>query len=78
MKKAILKVLKGKLDQVDLPYIPPRTIQNYLEGLGAERIEIETNGWEVDFWATYRYEGKTYMFSGSWYEGGYTFSKDAI
>jgi hypothetical protein len=35
----------------------PYTLGTLLENLGYKKMDIDTNGWEMDFWITYSKEG---------------------
>lgn len=49
----------------------PNEVCSYLIVLGYEQGEIETNGWEYDFWIYYTHPVKTIklVHEGTWYYG---------
>lgn len=51
----------------DIPY---GVLKQYLESIGFEdNDELETNGWQVDYWNTFSKEDITLSVSGSMYYG---------
>jgi len=68
-------VITGKKTMVSLPQsVIPTEVTEYMESLGYEH-EMDSNGWQQDFWITYTKKGApTYMYSGCWYYGGHDFS----
>lgn len=67
MIESIQKVLTGEEKEVDLLYIRPNDVIEYIESLGGEFGEFENNGWEWDYWVSITYQGKTYGISGDGY-----------
>ena len=66
-------VLTGKEKSVEIPVtITPSDIADYMESLGYEQ-EIESNGWEHDFWVYYTKCNTRYVHSGCWYTGSNSF-----
>lgn len=47
-----------------------------MEQLGFEELEHETNGWELDYWATFVKGNLTYSISGSHYYGNCVVEKE--
>lgn len=47
-----------------------------MEQLGFEELEHETNGWELDYWATFKKGNLTYSISGSHYYGNCVAKKE--
>lgn len=68
------KVLSGQLDQYisDLPVIP-RTIVDYLESLGFEEDDMETEGHEWAWWIYFKKDDQIYCAEGCGYYGGFEF-----
>lgn len=52
-----------------LPDISPETmIQSFMRAGGTLEEDLDTNGWEVDYWQHGTYKGRRYLISGSaWY-----------
>ncbi len=71
----ISEVISGKTNSVNLPYCTPTLVDEHLKGLDFERQDIETNGWDHDFWIPYIKGEETFEFSGSWFYGNYQFYK---
>lgn len=47
-----------------------------MEELGFEETLHETNGWELDYWATFKKGSLTYLISGSHYYGNCVVEKE--
>ena len=73
--KKQLKVLETE-NTIKVDYRPVNDYVNAFQELGTYDEDWETNGWEVDFWIYFEVNGTKYRFSGSWYYGGYTISKE--
>ena len=65
-------------NRIDLEYICPADLEKLLQEIDSN-IEfddnIETNGWDVDFWISFEYRYVGFCFSGSWYYGDYKIMK---
>lgn len=74
--KEIDKVLNGELQEVVSEiYISPDKIDTYLINKGLEQGDLDTNGWQYDFWMNYTDGAKSYSLMGSgWYATKITFS----
>lgn len=74
--KEIDKVLNGELQEVASEvYISPDKIDDYLKSKGLEQGDLDTNGWQYDFWMNYSDGTKSYTMMGSgWYATNITFS----
>lgn len=74
--KEIDKVLNGELQEVRSEvYISPDKIDDYLKSKGLEQDDLDTNGWQYDFWMNYSDGTKLYTMMGSgWYAQNITFS----
>lgn len=68
-------VLEGKEETVNVSMYTPSDIHEVLKcEWDINQVDLETNGYQVDFWITYKYKDKTYTHAGCWYYGGATFS----
>lgn len=66
----ILAVVEGSVPEwKSTLHFPVVELEYALWQLGFERVEVETNGWEWDWWRTYEKDGKGYTLSGSGYLG---------
>ena len=73
--EAVDDVLKGK-EKASFDMVSLDNIINDLDYMGFEvDKEIETNGWQVDFWLMCSKDGVDYVVSGSLYYGNFIFSK---
>ncbi len=68
MVKNIDSVVKGEKNSVKILYVRPNDVIEYLESLGHNiDKDIDTNGWQWDYWITFDVEGNTYILSGDGY-----------
>ena len=74
----IEKFLNSNEENLSLPYTEPYKIVEILKELGFTNFsEIDTNGWDHDFWMINIQRGDvTLTFSGSWYYGRYNLCKE--
>lgn len=71
MQKGLQDLFSGKVEEYDNGLICPADVMYYIEKIGGEDLsDSDTNGWDVDFWYNFRYEGKEYSIHGSAYYGG--------
>ena len=65
--------------KIELEYICPSDLEKLLQQLDPniefDGDDIETNGWDVDFWISFEYKETSFCFSGSWYYGNYKIMK---
>lgn len=67
---AIKKVAKGLTDKVKLSYVCPGVIEKVCENNHWYfEYDSETNGWEVDWWATITIDKQVIRVSGTMYYG---------
>lgn len=72
---AIQDVLSQKANECQILCLAPDDVMGLLIELGAEsEQDMETNGWEWDYWETWIWNNKTYQLSGSGFYGQVTFS----
>lgn len=72
--KYILDSLVEPYVKVDVPLITPSDLSTMLFEIGGEEIDpdnIDTNGWDIDFWIYFYYNDKKFCFAGSWFYGNY-------
>ena len=72
-KLDINSVIDGSADIAVSNLLSAGDIDTYLKGLGEEFGDMETNGWQYDFWQNYKINNKYYCLSGSGYYGGLEF-----
>jgi hypothetical protein len=76
---AVAQVMDNKYpeDSYNFKMQPMDDIVETMKNLGFEvdEDEIDTNGWQVDFWLYCFKDGIKYLIDGSWYYGNYKFSK---
>lgn len=74
MQVNIDSVIGGTINEVELHYIVPYDVINYIEENYCKEWDIEINGWDCDFWITFEISGKNYILTGSGFYGGLQFS----
>ena len=52
---------------------PPAMVKEYLESKGWQAGELDTNGWQYDWWIEFTKGEEFFTASGSGYYGGFTF-----
>lgn len=73
LEKLIDKITDGCEYNVELKGYAPNDIIEYLESQGYEKGELETNGWQVDFWVSFTKEDHTTLeLTGDWFYGNMT------
>jgi len=58
MKEEVIRVLNGETSSVDIYYCRPADIVSYIESIGGSRGDMETHGWEWDFWLEIKYKNQ--------------------
>ncbi len=73
MEEIINSIVNGHEYKVDLKGYSPDLVVRHLQLLGYEKGELETNGWQVDFWVSFTKDDYTTLeLSGDWYYGNQT------
>jgi hypothetical protein len=72
-KILIMSVVNGHELEVKLPLVTPNDVQEFMKSIGYEKNNIDTNGWQWDYWIDYSNGGKVFTFSGSGYYGNQKF-----
>lgn len=76
IKKELKKLFNNDIKSVKIQCLCPSKIINILQNLGADvSDEIETNGWQYDYWIKVKYKDKKYCISGSGYYGSVEIAK---
>jgi hypothetical protein len=77
-KKEIEKVINGEVEFAQSKtLISPDEADKYLQSIGFEQEEFDSNGWDWDFWMGYSKDEKSYVLSGSgWYNDGLSFREN--
>ena len=75
-KAQIEQVLEGEIDTCTSDtLISPDVAVAYLKSLGLEEGDMNTNGWQWDFWIPFNTTNKKYYLCGSgYYNRGLTFA----
>lgn len=70
-------IINGELEESEFEFLYAGDIAKYLEEkYGLRHHEMDTNGWDYDFWITYIINEEKYVISGSGYYGNLKFYKD--
>jgi hypothetical protein len=64
------KLINKEVDIVKVDYLCPSLAISILESLGADvSDDMDTNGWQYDYWIKFTYNGNKYCISGGGYYG---------
>ena len=75
-KQDVSKLLSGEIDNVENDCLSIGYVEDYLNKLGENLDDYDSNGWQHDYWMSWNINGNKYILSGSGYYGGISFSKD--
>lgn len=64
IRNLLLKKIENEDEVIECKHLPLSLIVEVMESLGYEMDEIETNGWEVDYWTEFKKDNITYKVSG--------------
>jgi hypothetical protein len=64
LKNLLCKKIENEEKVIECKHLPLSLIVEVMESLGYEMQDIETNGWEVDYWTEFKKEDITYKVSG--------------
>ena len=73
IKAGIDSVLKGQIEHFEHDLGTPDMAARYLENKGWTKGELETNGWDYDWWLPFTKDGKSFTAFGRGYYGGFEF-----
>lgn len=77
MESRVVAVVEGRLESAKFEVGIPDQFDAFLhEKYGVSKQDLDTNGWDWDFWATYVIEEKKYTLAGSGWYGGISFTRD--
>ncbi len=77
MRTQINKVILGEEPSVEIYYVRPAQVEEYIEDVIGERTTGHTQGDEMDYWISFRIKGEKYTLTGDGYYSSYcTFSKN--
>jgi hypothetical protein len=77
LEYGIEQVLSGRFKKYEAFLISPQMIKGSMNKPGWECSEIETNGWQYDWWLTFTKGDKSFTAFGSGYYGTFEFAKTA-
>lgn len=73
-KQRIAAVLNGSEHSFETVNICPAAIKAHMESLGYKTDDLETNGWDYDWWLSFRKTDEAWVASGSGYYGTFEFA----
>lgn len=81
-KKLVSSLLDGQVKSIEfVDYVSPKDIKGYMEGLGFVASEMETNGWEYDWWVDFKEPNANrigYTAFGQGYDGSSSMERRAF
>lgn len=75
VRSQINHVISGALEEYDGESVAPSQIKDYMEAQGWECGDLDTNGWEYDWWLNFTKGGKKLTACGSGYYGWFSLGK---
>ena len=70
IKEELTKLFNSEVESIDIDCLCPSKAIDILESLGADvSEELNTNGWQYDYWIKFTHKSKRYYISGSGYYG---------
>ena len=79
LQKELDEIVDGNKQDIKLDYFVPNKLDKLLKEIDSSinlTENLETNGWDHDFWLTFEYRDINFTFAGSWYYGNYAIYKD--
>jgi hypothetical protein len=77
LKIQIANMIALKKEELKIPMTPLSKVEEAFKELGFKGVELETNGWEVDFWQSFFHpEHGVYGVTGSLWSGNFKIYKD--
>ena len=77
MQRGIDDVFTHKEESFESNGICPNMVKEYLEGMNWKQVgDLETNGWDYDWWLTFEKGKEKFVASGSGYYGTFKFERD--
>jgi D-hexose-6-phosphate mutarotase len=70
IKNALKQYFNGDIDSIEIHGLYANGMIKCLEELGADvSEEIDTNGWQYDYWIKFKYNNQKYVIDGGGYYG---------
>lgn len=76
-KQDVSKLLSEEIDNVENDCLSIGDVDQYLNELGTNLDNYNSNGWQHDYWRSWNINETKYTLAGSGYYGGISFSKDS-
>lgn len=76
LKAGIRDVLARKVKSFKLDFATPFMAREALEKHGVRNIEFESNGWDYDWWLTFRFNDSRWVAFGNGYRGWFQLCED--
>lgn len=78
-KLGIVMVENGSIEVYENTHMAMGQMHDILVKLGFEKSgDLDSNGWDSDYWQTYAKNNKKYTLAGSGYYGGISFELDTM
>lgn len=71
--ETVLEGMRPEFEEKKLT-IPVEMVKTHMEAKGWSAGELETNGWQYDWWMTFTKGKQSFTASGSGYHGGFCFA----
>lgn len=80
-KQKIIEFMDHETDEIEFDFCNPNFVIEYLKQIhefDEDVFELETNGWQWDFWKKLLIDGEMYMLSGCGYYGTMRLRRDNV
>lgn len=75
MEVGLTAVILGDCEEYIQSGISPKKVKDYMTKQGFKCGELDTNGWQYDWWLTFTKAGKAFTAFGTGWTGEFQFSK---
>ena len=75
MADGLSAVIDGRLKEFHACNITPQMVEQHLKPLGWKRGDLDSNGWQYDWWLPFTKGKKSFTASGSGFYGDFGFQK---
>jgi hypothetical protein len=75
LQKELDGIIQGNKHIIKLDYFAPDKLDKLLKEIDSSinfADDLETSGWDDDFWLPLKYRDTKFTFAGSWYYGDYS------
>lgn len=75
MQDGVKAVIAGKRDTFKARNVSPQMIDDLMRYLEFQRGDMDSNGWQHDWWLPFTKDGKSFTAFGQCWDGSFEFSK---